>query len=479
VVASLLGMYARLPEHHRIRQIFTKCIGAFGKWLNGHPQYLGALLDYVVKGLGMPKEQGGLVAAEALQDLCDDCSEHMASPQQLQGMMQIYGNIDSLEASLRDKIVQGLGSILLRIEPQQLTGMLESLVQTPVEMGTTCLARSDKDGAMAQIQKLRTLMKGGHVASDGRQDAESAAQREALGAAWAHCFQRVWPLLEGVIVSHGEDENLMENMCRCIRSAVQIMGLRFRDYLGPFATAAVNAFLKKPLSCILYAVTTVVSAFGRHPEFVQPLTEMIAALSTRTFQVFGSGEAFSNSPDIVTEYFEMLDRANIRFPQVVLTTPLGDNACACAVSSLYTNLEHREALQATLKFIHGLCHRDLSRELVCPFLQAQSAGPCGRGTQARGLTFWNAIFQTLVSKPSFLLETIASVVHDMAHFLPNESREWATAALQQVPETTLEAKHKEDFMRSLQQALASPMENQQRLIMQALRGLFRGVKKPA
>ena len=44
--------------------------------------------------------------------------------------------------------------------------------------------------------------------------------------------RRVWPLLEGVIVSHGEDENLMENMCRCIRSAVQIMGLRFRDYLG-------------------------------------------------------------------------------------------------------------------------------------------------------------------------------------------------------------------------------------------------------
>jgi len=32
-----------------------------------------------------------------------------------------------------------------------MAGMLESLVQTPVEMGTTCLARSDKDGAMAQV----------------------------------------------------------------------------------------------------------------------------------------------------------------------------------------------------------------------------------------------------------------------------------------------------------------------------------------
>ena len=47
VVASLLGMYARLPEHHRIRQIFTKCIGAFGKWLNGHPQYLGESYIYM------------------------------------------------------------------------------------------------------------------------------------------------------------------------------------------------------------------------------------------------------------------------------------------------------------------------------------------------------------------------------------------------------------------------------------------------
>ena len=57
-------------------------------------------------------------------------------------------------------------------------------------------------------------------------------------------------------------------------------------------------------------------------EFVGPLSEMLAALSARTFQVppcacedkltlykvFSSGEAFVNSPDIVTEYFEMMER---------------------------------------------------------------------------------------------------------------------------------------------------------------------------
>jgi hypothetical protein len=39
------------------------------------------------------------------------------------------------------------------------------------------------------------------------------------------------------------------------------------------------------------------------------------------------------SPDIVVEYFEMMDRATMRFPEVVLTTPLGDSASNCAVSS--------------------------------------------------------------------------------------------------------------------------------------------------
>ena len=46
------------------------------------------------------------MAAEALQDLCDDCSEHMASPQQLQGMLQLYSGIDALEVPLQEKILQ-------------------------------------------------------------------------------------------------------------------------------------------------------------------------------------------------------------------------------------------------------------------------------------------------------------------------------------------------------------------------------------
>merc|ERR1719409_2602479 len=228
--------------------------------------------------------------------------------------------------------------------------------------------------------------------------------------------------------------------------------MRFRDYLSPFATAAVNAFLKKPQSSILYAVTTLVSAFGRHAEFVPPLVQMLEALSQRTLQVLSEAAAMIAAPDIVTEYFEMMDRGTIRFPQAMLGTPLVDNARECAAAALRSPLEHREALGAVAKFLHGLCHRELNPQLAAGFLKDTApAGPWGPA-QARGQSLWQCVVQALVSKPSFLLEECSYIVLDMAQLLPGETCEWGAAALLPVPEAVLAAQHKEEFMKGLQAA---------------------------
>lgn len=71
----------------------------------------------------------------------------------------------------------------------------------------------------------------------------------------------------------------MEDLCRLMKCAVQAMGSRFKQYLGQFATACVNTFMAAPLSCILYAVTSLISNFGREAEFVQPLLQMLEGKS--------------------------------------------------------------------------------------------------------------------------------------------------------------------------------------------------------
>ena len=55
-------------------------------------------------------------------------------------------------------------------------------------------------------------------------------------------------------------------------------------------------------------------------------------------------------------------------------------------------------------------------------------------------------------------------------------RDRGAAALLPVPEAVLAAQHKEEFMKGLQAALAQPTADRHRLLMQALRGVFRAAK---
>lgn len=133
-------------------------------------------------------------------------------------------------------------------------------------------------------------------------------------------------MLEQTIASHGRDEDVMEEVMRMSKNAMQAMGLSFRDFLGPFATMCVNAFIAHPLSCVLYSVTTLVSIFGRESQFVQPMVDMCGALGNKTFEILSKDNAFTQRPDIVTEFYELVGRGLRRFPRNMLSAPFADTA---------------------------------------------------------------------------------------------------------------------------------------------------------
>lgn len=160
-----------------------------------------------------------------------------------------------------------------------------------------------------------------------------AAHRQALANAWVRTFQQFWPILEQTIANHGRDEDVMEEVMRMSKNAMQAMGLSFRDFLGPFATLCVNTFIAHPLSCVLYSVTTLVSIFGRDPQYVQPMVDMCAALGGKTFEILSKENAFTQRPDIVTEFYELVGRGIRRFPRNMLSAPFADTAFQVSYSS--------------------------------------------------------------------------------------------------------------------------------------------------
>mmetsp|Transcript_18678 Transcript_18678/g.44474 ORF Transcript_18678/g.44474 Transcript_18678/m.44474 type:complete len:947 (-) Transcript_18678:116-2956(-) len=474
VTQQILALYDKFSDHFRIRQCFTIVISKFGRWINEHGDLLGPLLNYVVQGLGMPKV--GRLAAEALQDLCQCCAVHMAAPAQLNGLLQIYTNMNALDISDQERIIEGLGTVLVRVQDGQLGQMLEAVAATPIQQAVTSLQQHNKPELVKQLKKIRTLIKGGVLACE---NSGAEAQRELLAVAWAEQFQKVWPVLEQTMVAYGVDEELMEDVCRIIKSAIQAMGVRFEVFLAPFATTAVNAFIAHPLSCILYAVTTLVGFFGRMKHMVPPLLQMLEALSGRTLTVLQGNDAFSHAPDIVTEYFELIGRGLRRFPQEVWAGQLVINAFQCALASLYTELAHREALQAVLRFLDLLVLADANdsnteqyqrdRQLAASFLVSQGPGH-GGATLPHGAHMVKALLHAICTKSSVCIEPVSLAMIDLARLLPQQTSEWGSGAMQEIPDTVVFSGAKSAFLRDFQGA------TDLKGMKQAMRGLHRAAR---
>lgn len=64
-------------------------LGALAEWLKGHPQYLPAVMNYIVPCLSIPKLSPS--AASAFSDICDTCRDSLTD--ELNSLMHVYSSM--------------------------------------------------------------------------------------------------------------------------------------------------------------------------------------------------------------------------------------------------------------------------------------------------------------------------------------------------------------------------------------------------
>lgn len=310
-------------------------------------------------------------------------------------------------------------------------------------------------------------------------------------------------MLESAIINHGRDEDVMEEIMRMSKNAMQAMGLAFQQFLGPFATSCVNTFIAHPLSCVLYSVTTLVSIFGKDQQYVQPLVDMCGALGSKTFEILSKENAFTQRPDIVTEFYELVGRGIRRFPRNMLSAPFADTAFQCACSSMYTDLQHRESLHSLFAYMENIALADANegnqaafaedrvrrshffergRHIVidgpclvsslqafaAQFLMAPGSPVCGDASP-RGAQMMQAILHAVVTKPSACVEPVANCCMAVKRLLPQQADGWVQKGLHAMgPHVPNEARGR--FHHEIMNAQDS------KAAKQAVRGLYRAPK---
>jgi transportin-3 len=290
--------------HHLLRYTSTLTVGSYSSWIAAnHAQHLSPLFTFVVNGL--TDKRVAPASAMATKKLCKSCGAVMGEP---------------VLNMLTPMIVAPSCSLPIKDQLWVLEGLCSVIAQLPLDVGMRCLANLVKPIA----DRLNALVSSQPPGSDKEVVREferlTASIRSINPKEGTAClpqgathpvvslFTSLWPIFNAVLAAKGTSGTVVENLCRCYKHSLRTGGKGMAVALPPMITQLVGAYSQHPHSPYLYAASICIGEYGKDQQFVGPLMEMSRAMALKTFSVLKTFDDFTAHPDVVEEFFYLIER---------------------------------------------------------------------------------------------------------------------------------------------------------------------------
>jgi hypothetical protein len=201
--------------------------------------------------------------------------------------------------------------------------------------------------------------------------------------------EQLWPLFNQMLALYRGHDELVERVCRCYKRILRTCGADIAPLLPQLVDNLLAFYRAEPKSSYLYTASMVLKFFAHghnhsSPAETDPLfARMLLTLVETTMPIFGNASDMQARPDVVEEFFYLMERAVRCVPQVLAAPvpassngarPLMTSVFSCAVSALA--ISHNEANKAVLCFMEQVyvqSQAEDARVKLVPFCAANSA----------------------------------------------------------------------------------------------------------
>ncbi|KAG7396632.1 Transportin-3 [Phytophthora boehmeriae] len=188
--------------------------------------------------------------------------------------------------------------------------------------------------------------------------------------------EQMWPLFNQMLALYRGHDELVERVCRCYKRILRMCGAQIAPLLPQLVDNLLAFYQAEPKSSYLYAASMVLKFFSHDNHSKSAETDllfarMLLALVETTWPIFSSTSEMQTRPDVIEEFFFLMERAVRCVPQVLtaptptssgITTgkgqPLMTSVFACAVAALA--ISHNDANKAVLCFMEQVYVQSLS-----------------------------------------------------------------------------------------------------------------------
>ncbi|TYZ65508.1 hypothetical protein PybrP1_008967 [[Pythium] brassicae (nom. inval.)] len=358
----------RFSEHPAI--CYTSCliVSRYVAWLQQHPAFLPAQLAFLNQNVMSSTQDPRFAdwdvaraAAAAIRSIATDCWPLVGRE-----VTAFYLHLEAHDILAVDDqtfILEGvLAGVASTRDLGAVLGLLEQVLE-PIGQRLSALLTAAATGASvspaaAAVELSRLICIYDHL------DVDMRAMGGGGGAETPHPLmtltEKVWPLFNQLLLLFRGKDDLVERVCRCYKRILRTCGSQFKPFLPQLVDNLLAFYQSDPKSSYLYAGNMVLKYFGRDEsdEVVNLFAKLLRVFAETTFPIFKARATVQAHPDVVEEFFFLVQRSLTCVPQVLLApwstdgAPLLNSLFQCAVVSL--EVSHNEANKAALCFLEEM-----------------------------------------------------------------------------------------------------------------------------
>ncbi|KAJ6621643.1 armadillo-type protein [Mycena sp. CBHHK59/15] len=448
-VPKIMDLIPSLPNHPRIRYAALLIISRYTEWVNVHPDYISAQLQYVSAGFEDLDPEVCGAAGQALKYLCQDCKQHL-----VEFLPQLHTFLNSTGAKLvQDDRRQVYEAIAYVISAMPMVRAAESLRTFSVDILAQIHAVTNKQAVVTKqelqdvgngLENLEVML---HVIQGFGDELPPACQTSC---------QEAWAVFNAFLAKYGADYDIAERTTRVIRHGITLFGDAALPMVPSVVARMSFAFEATRYPSFLWIAGKMIHRYGNEedPDLRGSFQEIYERSTNSVVSLLQSKSA-SDIPDVLEDYLRMLTSMVPATPDIFFQSsafPLAFRTSMAALTLVHTDIIFASLDLFLLILTHDCLNPDPSVPLPPKF--AVYASAIQAVVEKDGFQFLGYLLNGLIGDfPEDAMSLVVSIFRAMSAIWGSQLLSWLPSVLQQLPTSAVPQDAKNEFFSEVSRAV--------------------------
>jgi len=349
---EIVDVALQMTEPTQLRETITWLLSSYADLPTKLPpeaagQLCAEMLKYSIGGLYTKERRLRNIGAETFKNICRYSPE--VAKQHLDGLLDQYETgIITAEAKMESsdicEYVWGICEIFRVMPINNVKQAMSRLMAKPLQYLEAGLQANNPAQAHHALKILSEIFRRTRLIDNIIEDKHPVV--EAL--------EKIWKYLGPVMQRYNTNNDIMEKTTRIIKSAIRNASVHYvqSELAQLILQQVVEVYKSSSKSCFLYLISVYVDCYGKMEQTQQLFDNCLVEIIQKTNSLLPNLSEFTNDPDLVEDFYELLIRYFKRCPQILLKKDYLD--CFMDMSLRGFRIQHYEASKAILLFIQTL-----------------------------------------------------------------------------------------------------------------------------